>query len=94
MNYIITTFINNRILAKMSITRNKLYNYIIASKIDIDYTNINHSCKKIKKQLSSTNLHLTYSPIIYHVDSFYRDNTNDKYELSKNNNKQVTSDLG
>jgi hypothetical protein len=68
----------------MSITRNKLYNSIIASKIDIDYTNINYSCKKIKKQLSCSNLQLSYSPSIYHLDSFYRNNISDKYELSKN----------
>ena len=71
----------------MSFTKNKLYNYIIASKIDIDFTNINDSCKEITKQLSSSKLILTQSPTIYHLESLYRDNTNDKYELSSTVNK-------
>lgn len=66
----------------MSITKNKLYNSIIASRIDIDYNNINYSCKKIKNQLlSNSKKTLSHSPSIYHLDSFYRCNKNDKYEL-------------
>jgi hypothetical protein len=65
----------------MSITKNKLYNSIIASKIEIDYNNINCSCKKIKNLLSNSKS-LSHSPSIYHLDSFYRNNENDKYELN------------
>jgi hypothetical protein len=67
----------------MSFTRNKLYNSIIASKISIDFNNIDASCKNITKQLSSTNLIIPYNyPSIYHMESLYRDNSNDKYELT------------
>ena len=70
----------------MSFIRNKLYNSIIASKIDIDFSNIDASCKNITKQLSSNNLVVPYNnPSIYHMDSLYRDNSNDKYELSNKN---------
>ena len=69
----------------MSLTRNKLYNSIIASKIDIDYNNIDTSIKKIKKQLSLPKLETIQTidtTTIYHMETLYRDNTNDKYELS------------
>jgi hypothetical protein len=73
----------------MSFTRNKLYNSIIASKINIDFGNIDASYKIITKQLSSTNLLVhnnnKNNTTIYHMDSLYRDNTNDKYELPNNN---------
>jgi 7,8-dihydro-6-hydroxymethylpterin-pyrophosphokinase len=68
----------------ISITRNKLYNSIIASKIDIDSNNIDNSNKQIKKQLSLSKIekiNLVKSSSIYHLESFYRNNTNDKYEL-------------
>ena len=68
----------------ISITRNKLYNSIIASKIDIDSNNIDNSNKQIKKQLSLSKLekiNLVKSPSIYHLKSFYIDNSKDKYEL-------------
>jgi hypothetical protein len=68
----------------MSLTRNKLYNSITASKIEIDYNNIDTSMKKIKKQLSLSKIE-PIQPIdtmtIYHMDALYRDNINDKYEL-------------
>jgi hypothetical protein len=67
----------------MSIVRNKLYNSIVASKIDIDFSNIDMSYKNITKQLSPSNIHtMQYKPTIYHMNSLYRNNTNDKYELS------------
>jgi hypothetical protein len=72
----------------MSLTRNKLYNSIIASKIEIDYNNIQTSIKKIKKQLSLPKLETIQTnqtidtTTIYHMDALYRYNTNDKYELS------------
>lgn len=75
----------------MSLTRNKLYNSIMASKIEIDYNNIDTSIKKIKKQLSLSKMETTqtiqtiYKPTIYHMETLYIDNTNDKYELLLNN---------
>ena len=69
----------------MSLTRNKLYNSIMASKIEIDYNNIDTSMKKIKKQLSLPKLEtiqIIDTTTIYHMDALYIDNTNDKYELS------------
>lgn len=70
----------------MSKTRTKISNSIIASKIDIDYKNIDSTKKQIEKQLSQKELPIyqepTYQdPTIYHMDSLYRDNTRDKYEL-------------
>jgi hypothetical protein len=73
----------------MSITRTKIQNSIIASKINIDYININSTKKQIEKQLSQKEL-LLYKKIeypeltVYHMDSFYRDNANDKYDLINN----------
>lgn len=72
----------------MSLTRNKLYNSIMASKIEIDYNNIDTSIKKIKKQLSLPKLETIQTiqtidtTTIYHMETLYIDNTNDKYELS------------
>ena len=71
---------------KMSITRRNLQNSIIASKIIIDYTDITCSKKQIEKQLSQKELiinkKIEYTEYtIYHMESLYRDNTNDKYEL-------------
>jgi hypothetical protein len=74
----------------MSLTKNKLYNSIIASKIEIDYNNIDISIKQINKQLSLPKLEtilIIEKPTIYHMDSLYRDNTNDKYELSNKQQK-------
>ena len=69
----------------MSLTRNKLYNSIMASKIEIDYNNIDTSIKKIKKQLSLPKLEtiqIIDTTTIYHMETLYIDNANDKYELS------------
>ena len=71
----------------MSKTRTKISNSIIASKIDIDYKNIDSTKKQIEKQLSQKKLPIYQEPIyqdptIYHMDSLYRDNTRDKYELA------------
>lgn len=75
----------------MSRIRTKIQNSIIASKINIDYRDINSAKKQIEKQLSQKEL-LVYKKIeypelqnttVYHMDSFYRDNTNDKYDLIK-----------
>jgi hypothetical protein len=43
---------------KKSIIRNKLYNSILASKIEIDKNYIEYSCKKINNQLSNYNIQL------------------------------------
>ena len=76
----------------MSKTRTKISNSIIASKIDIDYKNIDSTKKQIEKQLSQKELPIYeitiyevpiyQDPTIYHMDSLYRDNTRDKYELA------------
>ena len=65
----------------MSKTRTKISNSIIASKIDIDYKNIDSTKKQIEKQLSQKELPIYQEPTIYHMESLYRDNTCDKYEL-------------
>jgi hypothetical protein len=76
----------------MSKTRTKINNSIIASKIDIDYKNIDSTKKQMEKQLSQKELPIYeitiyekpiyQEPTIYHMDSLYRDNTFDKYELT------------
>ena len=71
----------------MSKTRKKINNSIIASKIDIDYTDIDSTKKQMEKQLSQKEFHIIYQepiyqePTIYHMESLYRDNICDKYEL-------------
>jgi hypothetical protein len=73
-----------------SITRNRLYNSVLASFIEIDFNNIDNTNIQIKKQLSSEKKELSSekkqlikSPSIYHLESFYRDNSKDKFELKK-----------
>jgi hypothetical protein len=75
----------------MSITRTKIQNSIMASKINIDYRDITSTKKQIEKQLSQKEL-LVHTKIeypelqnitVYHMDSLYRDNANDKYDLIK-----------
>jgi len=56
-----------------SITRNRLYNSVLASFIEIDFNNIDNTNIQIKKQLSSEKKELK--------ESFYRDNSKDKFEL-------------
>ena len=71
--------------------KDKLYKNIEASKIDIDSSNIeniyqniisiliNNSIDNIiNKKLNRNNDLIT----VYHIDSLYRDNSKDKYELS------------
>jgi hypothetical protein len=66
----------------MPITRTKLRNSIIASKIDIDHGNIEITCKLITKQLSQNRLvPLIDNPSVYHMEALYRDNSNDRYYL-------------
>jgi hypothetical protein len=78
---------------KTSITRNKLYNSIIASRIELDTNNIDNSCKKITKQLSLSKLDVINNPSIYHIESLYRDNENDKYELFIRNKNRMKPDI-
>jgi transcriptional regulator NrdR family protein len=90
-NYILKLYIIITMFQKKtSITRNKLYNSIKASKIEIDSNNIDNSINQITKQLSFTKLDnfdykLIKSPSIYHLESFYRDNSKDKFELKNYN---------
>ena len=66
---------------KMSKTKQKLHNSIEASKIEINDENIQQTNQLMKKQLSSANLPTIVKDItVYHMESFYRDNTHDKYE--------------
>jgi hypothetical protein len=68
----------------MSITRKKLQNSIMASKINIDYIDINTTKKQIENQLSQKeiyNISELQDITVYHMDSLYRDNENDKYEF-------------
>lgn len=75
----------------MSVTRTKIQNSIMASKINIDYKDIISTKKQIEKQLSQKELlvckKIEYQELqnitVYHMDSLYRDNTNDKYDLIK-----------
>jgi hypothetical protein len=70
--------------------KTKLQNSINASKIDYNIEAF-ELYKQIMKQLSNTeNKNPNTNPkvnksdtTIYHMDSLYRDNLNDKYELSK-----------
>ena len=67
----------------MSITRKKLQNSIMASKININYIDINSTKKQIETQLSQKDTYKKkeYTELtIYHMDSLYRNNENDKYE--------------
>jgi hypothetical protein len=64
----------------MSKTKQKLHNYIEASKIEINDENIQQTNQLMKKQLSSANLPTVKDISVYHMESFYRDNTHDKYE--------------
>ena len=75
-------------------TRNKLRNSIIASKIDIDYNDIEKTCKLITKQLSEKQLLPIIDNItIYHMESLYRDNSNDKYYLCNRKIQPKMNDL-
>ena len=68
--------------------KDKLYKNIEASKIDIDVSNIENTYQNIVSILINNSinniinkkLNKYYDPItVYHMDSFYRDNSNDKF---------------
>jgi hypothetical protein len=69
----------------MSRLKQRLNNSIEASKIKINNENIQETNRLIKRQLSSGAISLEKLPYdritVYHIESFYRDNGNDKYEL-------------
>jgi hypothetical protein len=69
----------------MSKLRQRLNNYIEASKIEINNENIQETVRLIKKQLDvgyASLENLVHNRVsLYHIESFYRDNGNDKYEL-------------
>jgi hypothetical protein len=68
----------------MNSIKNKLNKSIIASKVEIDINNIENTNNIIKKILSEKNL-IKYSDItVYHMNSLYRDNSDD-YTYFKNN---------
>jgi hypothetical protein len=70
-------------IIKMSKVKQRLNNYIEASKIEINNENIQETNRLIQKQLSADvceNLHFD-RVTVYHIESFYRDNRNDKYAL-------------
>jgi hypothetical protein len=81
----------------MTKTRTRLRNSIIASKVEIDYDNIENTINQISKLLSDTNslpaikkITMT-KPSIYHMDSLYRDNSDDKYYLCNQKITQITN---
>ena len=65
----------------MSKVKQRLNNYIEASKIEINNENIQETDILIQKQLSADVCkNLQFDRVtVYHIESFYRDNTNDKY---------------
>lgn len=65
--------------------RTKLQNSISASKLLFDNYQSENGSYQIRKQ--NTN------GFIYHMESFYRDNANDKYELSGRTISQNTKDI-
>jgi hypothetical protein len=68
----------------MSSIKNKLNKSILASKVEIEMNNIENTNNIIKKILSEKNF-TKYSDItVYHMESFYRDNSYD-YNSFKNN---------
>ena len=69
----------------MSKLKQKLNNYIEASKIEINNENIQETNRLIQKQLSADVCeNLPFNRVsVYHIESFYRDNVNDKFELRK-----------
>jgi hypothetical protein len=67
----------------MSKLKQRLNNYIEASKIEINNEDIQQTNRLIQKQLSVSLFEiLPFERVtVYHLETFYRDNTNDKYEL-------------
>ena len=75
----------------MSKVKQRLNNSIEASKIEINNENIQETNRLIQKQLSADVCeNLTFNRIsVYHIESFYRDNTNDKFRLRDESYKNV-----
>ena len=75
----------NQLQNKMSKLKQRLNNYIEASKIEINNENIQETIRLIKKQLDTGVVsleNLVHNRVsVYHIESFYRDNTNDKFGL-------------
>jgi hypothetical protein len=67
-------------------TKTRIRNSIIASKVDIDLNNIENTCNIIKKILSEKQLPTIndFETTIYHMESLYRDNSNDHKYLMNN----------
>jgi hypothetical protein len=65
----------------MSKMKQKLHNSIEVSKIEINEEDKQETNLRMTTQLSSENLPTIEKDItVYHMESFYRDNTYDKYE--------------
>jgi hypothetical protein len=72
----------------MSKMKQKLHNSIEASKIEINKEDMQETNILMKKKLSSVNVPTIVKDItVYHMESFYRDNTYDKYEYMFFNTK-------
>jgi hypothetical protein len=67
----------------MSRLKQRLNNSIEASKIEINNENIQETNRLIKRQLSADVCEklLVERVSVYHIESFYRDNGNDKLDL-------------
>lgn len=72
--------------------KDRLYKNIEASKIDIDYGNLKNTYQNIVSILINSSIdniinkkqNKNYDPItVYHMDSSYRDNSNDKFTFIK-----------
>ena len=70
-------------IIKMSKVKQRLNNSIEASKIEINNEDIQETNRLIQKQLSADVCEkLQFDRVtVYHIESFYRDNGNDKYGL-------------
>jgi hypothetical protein len=70
----------------MNKTRTKIQNSINASRVEIDLNNIENTSNIIKKILSVKQLPTidNFDTTVYHMESFYRDNSKDHNYLINN----------
>jgi hypothetical protein len=70
----------------MNKTRTRIRNSIIASRVEIDLNNIENTSNIMKKILSEKQLPTidNYETTVYHMESLYRDNSNDHNYLINN----------
>jgi hypothetical protein len=70
----------------MNKTRTRIQNSITASRVEIDLNNIENTSNIMKKILSEKQLPTidNYETTVYHMESLYRDNSNDyKYFIHR-----------